>query len=94
MGRGSPRLLTAWLPFGENPVEMDALAVLRGSRAAPAFRRLRETYGRLDAERARLDGTGWLTADRGAPRRGRALRRRRARRRRAVAVGDGRLRAR
>jgi hypothetical protein len=65
MSRGSPSLLTAWIPFdAAATVELGALALLRGSHAAPALARLRETYGAFDTERERaFEGSGWLTAD-------------------------------
>ena len=31
MGRGTSNLLTIWTPFGENPLEMGALAVVESS---------------------------------------------------------------
>ncbi|GMH63425.1 hypothetical protein TL16_g03709 [Triparma laevis f. inornata] len=67
MGRGTPELITSWLPFGENPVEMGTLAILAGSHNLPGFAQLRETYGAMDHERDRLDGTGWLTMDPAEP---------------------------
>jgi len=63
MSRGSPELLTCWIPFGENPIEMGAIAVCEKSHKSEGFRRLRETYGALDHEKDKLDGTGWFTED-------------------------------
>lgn len=63
MGRGSPNLLTCWIPFGQTPLEKGALAVCEGSHTAAGYQRLRETYGAMDHERDGLDGTGWFTED-------------------------------
>lgn len=63
MSRGSPQLLTCWIPFGVNPIEMGAIAVCEKSHNSEGFRRLRETYGALDHEKDKLDGTGWFTED-------------------------------
>ena len=64
MGRGTTdRLLTCWVPFGHNPVEMGTVAVCEGSHALDAFAPLRRTYGALDHERDGLDGSGWFTED-------------------------------
>ncbi len=61
MGRGSPRLHTAWIPMGDVPVDQGALAVCVGSHHLDGFRPLRESYGRTDVDR---DGTdGWFTSD-------------------------------
>jgi len=61
MGRGSPKLLTCWVPFGENPVEMGSLAVCEGSHNLAEFEKLRATYGQMDHESDKLDGSGWFT---------------------------------
>lgn len=65
MGRGSRRLLTAWVPLEEAaPLELGGLAMCRGSHAAPGLARLRATYGALDTEaEPRFEGSGWLTTD-------------------------------
>ena len=63
MGRGSPRLLTCWIPMGDNPIEMGTLAVCEASHRLPALAKLRATYGEMDHERDGLDGTGWFTED-------------------------------
>ena len=64
MGRGSQRVLTAWVPFGDAPVELGTLAMLQGSHRLPGFRALQSTYGDLDVE-AQLQpgGSGWYTSD-------------------------------
>ena len=65
MARGSPRLLTCWVPFEDAAtLELGALAVCRGSHAAPELARVRETYGKLDTEaEPGFVGSGWFTED-------------------------------
>ena len=63
MGRGSSRVLTAWIPFGDASLELGALAVLAGSHRLPGFARLQATYGELDVERDGFQGTGWFSTD-------------------------------
>lgn len=61
MGRGSKRLMTAWIPFGDIPVEQGTLAICEGSHRLEGFAKLRETYGRSDVD---IDGfRGWFTDD-------------------------------
>ena len=61
MGRGSARLLTCWIPFGEVTPATGAITLCVGSHRSPDFARVRETYGRSDNDR---DGYGgWLTLD-------------------------------
>ncbi len=59
MGRGSQRVMTCCIPFGDIPVRQGTLAVCTGSHADPAFEKLRQTYGRMDVDRDRIDG--WFT---------------------------------
>lgn len=47
MGRGTHDLYTAWVPYGDVPLEMGGLVVLEGSHC---LRELREGYGRLDVD--------------------------------------------
>jgi hypothetical protein len=63
MCRGSPRLLTTWVPFSDCSLELGALAMCRGSHALPGFSKLQSTYAEVDTERDGLDGTGWFTND-------------------------------
>jgi hypothetical protein len=56
MGRGSQRLHTCWVPFGDTPADMGTLAVLVGSHNLPAFQRVRDTYGKTDVDRDRTPG--------------------------------------
>jgi hypothetical protein len=61
MGRGSQRLLSCWVPFGEVTPAMGAITLCVGSTRSPDLARVRETYGRSDSDR---DGYGgWLTLD-------------------------------
>lgn len=61
MGRGSPRLHTVWIPFGDIPVHQGTLAMCVGSHNLESFAILRETYGRMDVDRDRTEG--WFTRD-------------------------------
>ena len=66
MARGTPRLLTCWVPFEEAAtLELGALAMYKGSHSAPGgLERLRATYGKLDTEaEPGFVGTGWFTED-------------------------------
>jgi hypothetical protein len=63
MSRGTPKLLTMWTPFGDVGTRMGTIAVMPRSNWHPAFHHLRETYGAMDAEAERLQGTGWFTTD-------------------------------
>lgn len=61
MGRGSQRLLSCWIPFGEVTPAMGAITLCAGSARSPDLARIRETYGRSDNDR---DGYGgWLTLE-------------------------------
>lgn len=48
MGRGTERVLTAWLPMEDIDYALGGLAVLEKSHTLPGFARLRETYGQHD----------------------------------------------
>lgn len=61
MGRGSRNVRTVWIPFGDVAVEQGTLAVCERSHRLEAFQRIHDTYGRLDVDRDRIAGTGWLT---------------------------------
>ena len=60
MRRGSPELMTCWIPIGDIPMDMGSLAMCKGSQH---FSKLQETYGSLDHEKDNLDGTGWFSMD-------------------------------
>lgn len=61
MGRGSPKLLTIWTPFGDNPLQMGALAVMEKSHKLPQFQHFQQTYGNCDLETEGVAGTGWFS---------------------------------
>ena len=62
LGKGTHRLVTAWLPFGEVRVDDGALMVARCSHRSETFAHLRATYG---TSTVGGDGTrsGWVTDD-------------------------------
>lgn len=65
MGRGSQRVLTAWVPLDDATLELGSLAVLAGSHRLPGFARLQATYGELDVEADAFTGSGWFGDDPG-----------------------------
>ncbi|KAL3139237.1 hypothetical protein ABBQ32_006007 [Trebouxia sp. C0010 RCD-2024] len=64
LGRGSPRVLTAWVPLGQVDVEDGAMMVCRGSHRMRSFAKLKAGYGQSQVG---ADGTqsGWYS-DNGA----------------------------
>ena len=65
MSRGSPSLVTTWIPFGDTEMEMGTLCVLQGSHKLNGpFRKFHQTYGNFDTEaNPGFKGTGWFTED-------------------------------
>jgi len=63
MHRGSPNLLTCWLPFCDVPWDLGGLTVLSESHNCDGYKRIRDTYGELDLDRDEVGGTGWFTED-------------------------------
>lgn len=61
MGRGSGRLHTCWVPFGDIPIEQGTLVMCPGSHRSESFARIRETYGRMDVDRDLVEG--WFTKE-------------------------------
>ncbi len=61
MGRGSRRVNTVWIPLGDLPIEQGTLAICEGSHRESGFKRLRETYGKLDVDRDKTEG--WFSSD-------------------------------
>ncbi len=61
MGRGSKRLHTAWIPFGDLSIRQGTLAICHGSHNLPSFARIRDTYGRMDVDRDGIEG--WFERD-------------------------------
>lgn len=51
IGRGSARVLSCWLPWGDVEVAQGPLAICAGSHRRAEFERLRRTYGRHDPDR-------------------------------------------
>ncbi len=56
MGRGTLDLYTAWTPLGDISYEHGPLALLEGSHNLPAYRKIRETYGKMDVDRDNIEG--------------------------------------
>ena len=56
VGRGSDRVLSLWMPFGDLDVEQSPLAICVGSHNLPGFQKLRQTYGRHDPDRDSIKG--------------------------------------
>jgi len=65
MSRGSPSLVTTWIPFGDTEMEMGTLCVLQGSHKLNGpFGKFHQTYGNFDTEaNPGFKGTGWFTED-------------------------------
>ena len=61
MGRGSERVNTVWIPFGDIPITQGTLVVCEASHRLDSFARMRETYGRTDVDRDRIEG--WFSED-------------------------------
>jgi len=62
MGRGTTRnLYTCWVPLGDVPIEQGTLALCVGSHNLPGFQKLRDTYGKMDVDRDRVNG--WFSVD-------------------------------
>ena len=59
MGRGSRRVMTCWVPFGDIPVEQGTLVVCERSHREDSFEKLRQTYGKMDVDRDGIEG--WFT---------------------------------
>lgn len=57
MGRGSERLYTCWTPLSDVNLEQGPLAILVGSHNLPSFKKIRDTYGRMDVDRDKVQGT-------------------------------------
>lgn len=61
MGRGSKRLHTVWIPFGDTAVEQGTLAMCVASNRLDEFAKIRQTYGRMDVDRDKTEG--WFSKD-------------------------------
>jgi hypothetical protein len=56
IGRGSPRVLSCWMPWGDVSADQGSLAICSGSHNLASFARLRDTYGRHDPDRDFIKG--------------------------------------
>ncbi len=56
MGRGTQNLYTCWTPITDVPYDMGPLAILVGSHRGEAYERIRETYGKMDVDRDKVQG--------------------------------------
>ncbi|DBA84158.1 TPA: hypothetical protein ACH3X1_006625 [Trebouxia sp. C0004] len=54
LGRGSPRVLTAWVPLGQVNIEDGAMMVCRGSHRMRSFAKLKAGYGQTQVQTLRL----------------------------------------
>ncbi|XP_067937515.1 1-deoxypentalenic acid 11-beta-hydroxylase-like [Watersipora subatra] len=63
MSRGTDKVLTMWTPFSDITPDIGTLAVCEGSNQLNSFDKFQKTYGQLDVEAAKLNGTGWFTED-------------------------------
>ena len=61
MGRGSERVNTVWIPFGDIPIAQGTLVICEASHRLDSFAKLRETYGASDVDRDRTEG--WFSED-------------------------------
>lgn len=61
MGRGSERVNTVWIPFGDIPIAQGTLVICEASHRLDGFARLRATYGASDVDRDRTEG--WFSED-------------------------------
>lgn len=61
MGRGTLNLYTVWTPLGDLSYEMGTLAILPGAHRSEAAKKLRETYGKMDVDRDKVQG--WYSND-------------------------------
>ena len=61
MGRGSERVNTVWIPFGDIPIAQGTLVICEASHRLDSFAKLRATYGASDVDRDRTEG--WFSED-------------------------------
>jgi len=58
MGRGTHNLYTCWTPLGDVPLDAGPLCLCLGS---DKFEKVKQTYGKMDIDRDRVDG--WFSND-------------------------------
>ncbi len=61
MGRGTPNLFTCWTPWGDLALDQGPLAILVGSHRLPGWKKVQDTYGRMDVDRDHVEG--WFSTD-------------------------------
>lgn len=61
MGRGSQKLHTCWVPFGDLTPEIETLAICEGSHRNDDFDLLRETYGEMGVDQDEVKGDGVIS---------------------------------
>ncbi len=61
MGRGTQELYTCWIPLGDVEFNLGPLAILVGSHNLESYRRIRDTYGRMDVDRDNVEG--WFSSE-------------------------------
>jgi hypothetical protein len=58
MGRGTVgKLFTVWTPLDDVPYEKGGLVLCVGSHNQPGFQKVRDSYGKMDVDRDRVQGT-------------------------------------
>ena len=61
MNRGTKALYTCWTPIGNLDYKNGVLMVLPGSHREENWKKVRDTYGKMDSERDQIPG--WLSTD-------------------------------
>ena len=61
MGAGSQRLFSIWTPLGRVMLDLGDLAICTDSQWSPGFEKMRQPYGRSDADRDKYGG--WFSDD-------------------------------
>jgi hypothetical protein len=62
MGRGTVgKLFTVWTPLDDIPYEKGGLVLCVGSHNLPGFQKVRDSYGKMDVDRDRVQG--WFSDD-------------------------------
>ena len=56
MGRGSQRLVSAWIPLPDTPLELGGVCIAAGSSTLPGFAAFRRTYMQHDVQRSAVRG--------------------------------------
>ena len=56
MGRGSQRLISAWIPLQDTPLELGGVCIAAGSSTLPGFDAFQRTYVQHDVQRSAVRG--------------------------------------